>query len=678
MKKLSASMQKIESLSSPHNDSSFDSGSIPLCDHCGGVLDQPHIIEQLKEKNDAIIYIKNKFKEASDQLQELKGLLGQSRTEMKPLQENLQALREILHDFIKPMRNFLSLSQSPATGIPLEDRIEAEILLINDADEKDADDLKMMQEGARGLLEEKENLIAYLNTSLAPIFASLGITPPAAIFPIVSSLKNLDGLKGLWAKITSELKTRMQQGRSRRDALDKQKASLQAEIDYFKDYIIRFFKILEYAPSDEGSRIVVSALNLTSGNFGLLSRIQAAIEGVESARQSTQILVDEIKKLNIDTIEEIKKEQNLIIVRLGTLMPQIKADQNLTGVYESLSRVNPEGSDLTRQTQSVIKLLTAERQRREESMKGISGLMSQIQLSATMVEELKRRLNPSFITLSDEAFQLKLIELQNAIDKIQQKIAFKDKIRDCRRMSSDISSVLSRYRHLCEDLDNEQETLDSRLVLQGIFAPNGEARTMALSNDAATLVASTNTLLRSISLDTDVSIDVKMEKDDDNTPMLEIEFELDGDKNVSILPSESQRKIVSMCTDIALRNLSNANGFILIDEPESGLTDRNKQKVSKFLRSVAPQVLIVTNEKASSSSSDFALNTAEIRESAPNISIADFDIPKKSAVGGEEGAAAGGAKARKGKKAAGMQPVVDTAALEEAVTLAQSTDDGEI
>lgn len=187
------------------------------------------------------------------------------------------------------------------------------------------------------------------------------------------------------------------------------------------------------------------------------------------------------------------------------------------------------------------------------------------------------------------------------------------KVRDnLLRLAAETVESEARVDLYVDMAQTENEELESLQVIKGILAPNGDARTLAVADTVALVVAETNRSLRSLDLAKNLSIDLKLEKDEDGQPTIETHFQVDGDSSGKILPSESQRMIVGICVDLAVRDLLTKDSFIIIDEPETGLDDEVKRKFMNFLKAASRQVVFVTN--TASAGLERIMTTADIRK----------------------------------------------------------------
>ena len=171
-------------------------------------------------------------------------------------------------------------------------------------------------------------------------------------------------------------------------------------------------------------------------------------------------------------------------------------------------------------------------------------------------------------------------------------------------------------------LELEQEGLS---ICRKLLAPNGDARTLALTGDVGGIIEQTNQNLASLETKKSLAVSLEFEKGDDSKPTIELNFEVDGPSTSGReLPSKSQRHIIGIIMDLAVRSQGGRNGFFFIDEPEEGLDDVNKAKLTHFLKHQSSQVILLTNN--ASSGFDKTISTEEIGQSAPNLSIKDFGL----------------------------------------------------
>ena len=183
--------------------------------------------------------------------------------------------------------------------------------------------------------------------------------------------------------------------------------------------------------------------------------------------------------------------------------------------------------------------------------------------------------------------------------------------RDQLAAADETTSRLITYIQIASD---DREQANSMAVLKGLFSGNGDARTLALAETTSQIVEMTNSYLTALDLAHSLKIDLRLSRsEEDSQPAIELAFEVDGDSSGKILPSESQRKIVGLWMDLAVSNLTSRNGFIIVDEPETGLDDINKVKMVQQLRKIAPQVILVTN--SASAGVENSISTDDVRAS---------------------------------------------------------------
>lgn len=198
---------------------------------------------------------------------------------------------------------------------------------------------------------------------------------------------------------------------------------------------------------------------------------------------------------------------------------------------------------------------------------------------------------------------------------------------------------LRRLAHKAEEAENSRKNYEQMIidtgreiaslqVIKGILAPNGDARSLALSDTVETVVTLTNEFLSSLDLSKSLAVDLKLQKDEDLQPTIDISFTVDGDNSGRILPSQSQRMIVGLCMDLAVASLMARDGFIIVDEPETGLDEKVRRKFVSFLRNAAPQVILITNTAADGLEN--YLTTDMIRRSGKGLVAADIGFEGRS------------------------------------------------
>jgi len=244
-----------------------------------------------------------------------------------------------------------------------------------------------------------------------------------------------------------------------------------------------------------------------------------------------------------------------------------------------------QSSDLIKQ--EILAIDAALRQSQETKNAFISKSATISELKSSFPEdvwnlkegEIKQRKQSIFENLKELSVQKELIVSLN----------------DVERLYSDVKSLEQSIQSTSESIEDKEDEMRANSVIKSLLSQNGDCRTFALSQDISNIVRITNESLASLTLKHSLAVDLKLEKDESQAPTIEILFEVDGSSSSKTLPSESQRKIVGICMDLALRELSMYSGFIFIDEPETGLDEINKGKFSQFLKGASPQTIVITN-----------------------------------------------------------------------------------
>ena len=221
-----------------------------------------------------------------------------------------------------------------------------------------------------------------------------------------------------------------------------------------------------------------------------------------------------------------------------------------------------------------------------------------------------------------------------------------------RRLAHDAAEAETSRKNYEEMIIDTGREIASLQVIKGILAPNGDARSLALSDTVETVVSLTNEFLSSLDLSKSLAVDLKLQKDDDLQPTIDISFTVDGDTSGRILPSQSQRMIVGLCMDLAVASLMARDGFIIVDEPETGLDEKVRRKFVSFLRNAAPQVILITNTAADGLEN--YLTTDVIRRSGKGLVAADIGFEGRASKRGyPKGLDEGDGEGEGGKSAIG-------------------------
>jgi DNA repair exonuclease SbcCD ATPase subunit len=246
------------------------------------------------------------------------------------------------------------------------------------------------------------------------------------------------------------------------------------------------------------------------------------------------------------------------------------------------------------------------------NLKKVAEKTSAVRTARESAMAVEAFLTKNFATSSKSDLELAAESKRSELVKVKAS-AEAVKVRDnLLRLAVETEEAEARVDLYTDMTQTETEELESLQVIKGILAPNGDARTLAVADTVALVVAETNRSLRSLDLTKNLSIDLKLEKDEDGQPTIETHFQVDGDSSGKILPSESQRMIVGICVDLAVRDLLAKDSFIIIDEPETGLDDEVKRKFMNFLKAAARQVVFVTNTAAAGF--EKVVTTSDIRK----------------------------------------------------------------
>lgn len=328
---------------------------------------------------------------------------------------------------------------------------------------------------------------------------------------------------------------------------------------------------------------------------GLVRDAQACVTGL-----SPRALRDLDATLSGEFAEAERKIASDKVVQ-NDLMSKAKLESAL--VLESISEIVNSDEHLSIEKAAAFLLafqdeVAAEVKKLEACISSLSGSRNRANVIVGVRAEIAARCPASLAEYDGEA----LVKLDSDAEMLLQDLSIRQELGRSRanllRLAEEATEAEKRHASYHEMALCEREETESLHVIKGILAPNGDARTLALSDTVAMIVAATNANLRSLELDVALAVDLKLEKDEESQPIIEIVFSVDGDSSGRMLPSESQRKIVGLCMDLSVARLLTRDGFIIIDEPETGLDDAVKRKFMNFLKRAAPQVIFVTNTAA--------------------------------------------------------------------------------
>ena len=291
------------------------------------------------------------------------------------------------------------------------------------------------------------------------------------------------------------------------------------------------------------------------------------------------------KKLTVDS-ELLNVESNLKSTE-NTLKESFSAlGISVVDNFKSLDNIDKTISDIFAKVETMVaesSLRLSERERLEKEKSDQSDFM--------------RRLTSGSENGSDGL--AKIERLESLYLKAQQLVKTFD---NALREGDQLKAYLTDGRTLIESINFEKKRialierqLEAAQIVSKTLASNGEARVLALTDDINFVVNTTNESLADIKLDQDLRIGLKLSTDEDDTPTINLTFEVNGAAEGKTLPSESQRNIMSLVTDSAVNLLNGGDGFIFVDEPETGLDDVNKVKVAKYLQKTSRQPIVITN-----------------------------------------------------------------------------------
>ena len=266
----------------------------------------------------------------------------------------------------------------------------------------------------------------------------------------------------------------------------------------------------------------------------------------------------------------------------------------------------------------------------------VSQLVSREASARASLEATAQSLPEELRTLDSQALAKKRALVESRLAELGRLRDAARAVAEVVRLAGEVSRMESSAAAYEERQDELADEVTALAIIKGLLAPNGDTRTLALAPDVAAVVTMTNEYLAQLNLRHSLAIELKLEKGDDSQPAVEISFEVDGSTSGRIMPSESQRMIVGLVCDFAVSKLLTREGFVFVDEPETGLDEVNKVKLTHFLKGMSPQTILITNN--ASSGFEHKITTGEIRRSVgKKLTAADFGIVMKTKVARKKG-----------------------------------------
>lgn len=275
-------------------------------------------------------------------------------------------------------------------------------------------------------------------------------------------------------------------------------------------------------------------------------------------------------------------------------------------------------------THDQVELVLKQMGDRAKMIEGKLASLDQSRQSLTTINQMRISLEKSLGEPSSIFDQTS--KCDGLILELKKKIGEQEEIKKIIKARDLLKNNFATLDILCSRLTELKEREELLTICRRLLATNGEARTLAISGDVATIVEMANKSLASLETERSMAVDLELEKQTDSKPTIELRLEVDGPAaSGRELPSKSQRHIVGLVLDLALRSHSLSGGIIIVDEPEEGLDEVNKAKLTRWLRAQAQQVLIMTNN--ASAGFDNIISTEQIRASGHGLKISDFRLP---------------------------------------------------
>ena len=606
----------IKSLESIEED---NSDSFSSCEHCGNTLNKELLLEHLES-------FKNEKQQIEKCIDSLNSNLNSLKKSKMDLNSSLSLHSKLLFNFEalnKQMKESLSLVNYDIT----KDESHFYTEKMNNKSELN----QFIQE----YLEQIERKIHSINIDIESQANSLSSSKSTS-----EELKNLltkallkesadhDNLQltnsEFYSKILGELNKSKNSLNYRKQELSKKSEAISLSIRKIAEIYSLCLLSIEFLGNKTTFHTILD---------NEISKISLTISGLEHKTNDLSVAIGNKR-------EEVKSNLNKIIDSIDIELFSSFIDENSISIdsfFESLAKIidcleSENYTDSLLHAEKTISITESLNETLNEFLVELESEQTSLNKFIISLENLESLIinlykeNKEVVEFKEDIILDKikdLAESKKSLNKAKENILIKNYVMKVINEIEDLKFNISIINDKILELET---TIESYQTLKGILSPNGDARTISMSDTASTLVKMTNEILSDMDLSHSIYVDIALEKGEDEQPALEISFvpgngEKIGQK-VKALPSESQRKIVGFIMDLSLKRLMNPNGFIIIDEPETGLDEVNRNKIMKFLKSASPQVFLITN--TASSMFENVINTSEIRSTADKNNLLSY------------------------------------------------------
>lgn len=608
--------RKFKNFNNSLNSLSSKAEDYPECDHCGGQLNEESLKDHIETVNNDIVSKKSLETSLSKDLDEVKKLKEGVSSELKKLSNIFVAMQNILTNLIDTFAEFNYQDLDSSFTIYTKDFSNTIDIKKAFKEESDSVNHKINIK-----TEEFETILNTINTKENEVKDNkLKIINEILSEESSIAISSFDS-KELYSFAQNILTKHKDNLSKRLREYDSKNSLVRRDIYDLLSVYNKSLSLLSFTSGEDFEVIVKKEVNSKKQEISNInSEISANITKKDKIKNTLKSEIEGIIK-NID-IEAytVLLENNTIIKLVEDLKSVIKSNEGnesktIMNNLDISIKVLEDVYVFINNKITSIELDVVELNKIILECKNIESIINKLNIENLDIKSL--RIDDIEIVITnikkEKLDALKNIEVLNNKTKAL-------------KINEELKDNIDNIAMLLEKLKEYQLNMESYQTLKGILSPNGDARTISMADTASSLVRMTNEILSDMELSNSIYVDIVLEKGEDEQPALEINFvpgngEMIGQK-VKALPSESQRKIIGFIMDLSLKRLMNPNGFIIIDEPETGLDEINRNKIMKFLKSASSQVILITN--TASSMFEYVVKTSDIRTSVSKEAVSSY------------------------------------------------------
>lgn len=225
------------------------------------------------------------------------------------------------------------------------------------------------------------------------------------------------------------------------------------------------------------------------------------------------------------------------------------------------------------------------------------GLKNSVIATSQALTSIESKMPPSLKMKNRREIEAEIETLAQKLDVLESLLQQAERIK---RIQSALDAVVMN-RNQWTLLRSALDLMDRELVSLGkvktLLSPAGAARDYLIARDRDFVETQANHYIRLF--DPAIVPVVKLSSSEDSgKSALDINVEVSG----AVMPklSNSQRGLVEICLEVAMRELSQRPDFLFIDEPENGFDSQNKPKLEAFLHKITKQPIYITNAQSTS------------------------------------------------------------------------------